>query len=257
MQILVLGPFQVQREGWTLPVGGAAVRAVLGALVVSANRPVSVDRLSDVVWGAAPPPGAANALQALVSRVRRLVGRDAVVLVEHAYLLRAGCEEIDACRFEHLVQEAAARIDQDPGTAQEGCRLALALWRGEPYGELSSVEPFHVEALRLAELRRLAVEIELRARVMLGDDACAIPALRAAVAEDPYREHLWRWLVEALVHEDRRGEALEALAVHDRVLGEVGLAASEEMAGLRARLTERGRREGRPGRAYHAGSPGT
>lgn len=241
MQILVLGPFEVQRGGRTLPVGGAAVRAVLGALVVSVNHAVSVDRLIDVVWGASPPRTAPNALQSLVTRVRRLVGGEAVVYADHAYLLRADCEEVDACRFERLVmEEAAGRIDRDPAGAREASRRALALWRGDPYGELSSVEPFHVEALRLAELRRLAIEIELRAGLELGEHASVIPRLRAAVAEDSFREHLWRWLVEALLHEDRRGEALAALDAHEQVLAEVGLPPSDQMTRLRARATGSG-----------------
>ncbi|WP_244902880.1 AfsR/SARP family transcriptional regulator [Streptomyces ambofaciens] len=52
---------------------GAKQRALLGALIVRAGQVVPSERLVDELWGAHPPANAANALQAHVARLRRLL----------------------------------------------------------------------------------------------------------------------------------------------------------------------------------------
>jgi DNA-binding SARP family transcriptional activator len=51
--------------GAELPVAGARLRVLLAALVVRANKVVSVDELAEIVWDGAPPAGAARTLRAM------------------------------------------------------------------------------------------------------------------------------------------------------------------------------------------------
>jgi DNA-binding SARP family transcriptional activator len=54
-EFCLLGPMLVRRGGVTLPVAPGKQRAVLAALLLSADRAVSLDELAEVLWGAAPP----------------------------------------------------------------------------------------------------------------------------------------------------------------------------------------------------------
>ena len=113
----MLGPVELRAgTGNPVPVAGARLRTALILLSLDANRVVSADRLIDGVWGEALPAEAGNALQALISRLRR-----AGVPIEAGtagYRLALEPERVDAHRFE--------RLARDPATVRE----ALRLWRG-------------------------------------------------------------------------------------------------------------------------------
>ena len=113
---------------------------------------------------------------------------------------------------------------------------ALSLWRGPAYAELADEDPFRIEAMRLEELRRTAVEAELACDVALGDLVRAIGRLRSALADDPYREHLWLLLVRSLLGRKRRVDALCALADYSAAMAELGLAPSQEAEALKSRI---------------------
>jgi DNA-binding response OmpR family regulator len=68
----ILGPLEVRTaEGELLSVGGPRPRALLTHLLLHNGRTVSVDRLVAELYRDEPPSGAANAIQAHVSRLRR------------------------------------------------------------------------------------------------------------------------------------------------------------------------------------------
>jgi len=58
----VLGPLEVLRSGRAVPLGGPRQRAVLGVLLLQANRVVSVDRLVEDVWEGHAPGGLGHQL---------------------------------------------------------------------------------------------------------------------------------------------------------------------------------------------------
>ena len=55
MDFQILGPLQVSENEQPLPLVGAKQRALLALLLLSANEPVSLDRLIEEVWGEEPP----------------------------------------------------------------------------------------------------------------------------------------------------------------------------------------------------------
>src|SRR6188472_2077569 len=72
VRIGLLGPLEVaDGAGRPVEVGGARLRALLILLAIEAGRVVTTERLIDGVWGDDPPSGAPNALQSLISRLRR------------------------------------------------------------------------------------------------------------------------------------------------------------------------------------------
>ncbi|WP_320772734.1 helix-turn-helix domain-containing protein, partial [Streptomyces sp. CRN 30] len=80
MRYRVLGTTQALRpDGTPVPVGGARLRALLTVLALRPGRTVPVAVLVDEVWDGDPPADAPGAVQALVGRLRRALGADAVV----------------------------------------------------------------------------------------------------------------------------------------------------------------------------------
>src|ERR1043166_3473193 len=115
MEFRLLGPIRVFEGGRELVIGGDRQRALLVALLLRPNDVVSTDRLIDALWGDSPPSRPENALQALVSRLRRTLGAGRIDHVAGGYRLCVEHGERDIDRFEEL---------RSAGKPHE----ALALW---------------------------------------------------------------------------------------------------------------------------------
>ncbi len=250
--IRVLGPIDVVTHAGVHPIGSRNARALLGALVVAAGHAVSVDRLREAIWPASPPRTADNSLQSYVSRLRHLLGPDAIVHEDHTYRLDVARDQIDALRFEDLLDRAADRRD-DPAACARLCREALDLWRGDPFGDLCDEDAFRLESMRFDELRLTAMELDLEAELALGRHEVVVAELESAVEEHPYREHLWYLLVEALAASDRRVEALRACQTLRRTLAEVGLSPAADLARLERRILRDGAAAAAPVNGRSAG----
>ena len=117
MEFQILGSVQVhdERTGVFIVPMGAKQRALLGTLVVRADRLVPTELLVDELWGEHPPANAANALQAHVGRLRRLLPggtpgsgeqhHEFLVTRPLGYVLRLGRAETDMRRFRRLAEE--------------------------------------------------------------------------------------------------------------------------------------------------------
>jgi DNA-binding SARP family transcriptional activator/tetratricopeptide (TPR) repeat protein len=211
-EFCLLGPMVVRRGGATLPVAPGKQRAVLAALLLSAEPVVSLDELTDVLWGAAPPPSARVSVQNHVMRLRKALGADARIRTHpHGYEIRVADGELDVFRFEtHL---AAARAGAGNGSwdmAAEQARAGLALWRGEPLADVESDLLAIRDIPRLAELRLQAIELRLDADLHLGRHAEVITELQSLASAHPLRERLHGLLMLALYCDGRQAEALAA-----------------------------------------------
>ncbi|MEU8530441.1 BTAD domain-containing putative transcriptional regulator [Streptomyces sp. NPDC048629] len=166
MRYLILGVTEARdSQGAPLPLGGPRVRAVLAALAYRAGRTVSVVELIDDVYGDEPPYDAPAALQALVGRLRRAIGKEAVEATPGpGYRLVAAREDVDLYGFERALTDASAALDAgDAVAAATGLRTALALWRGAADGlvpeltELTDAHPYD-ETFRAQLVRALRAE---------------------------------------------------------------------------------------------------
>ena len=127
------------------------------------------------------------------------------------YVLRVepGC--YDAARFEELVVDAQHGAQGgDPDAALGALDEALALWRGPAFAEFASDEFARAEATRLEELRFVAIEERVEAKLALGRHDEVTGELDALVTEFPYRERLWGQLMLALYRSGRQADALRA-----------------------------------------------
>ncbi|MGK4598540.1 AfsR/SARP family transcriptional regulator [Amycolatopsis sp. w19] len=97
------------------PVRGLRRKALLAVLALRAGEIVTVDRLTDVVWGARPPT--ANTVQTHVSALRGMLGdRDAIVARSPGYVLNAATDLGSAQR---LIEQAERT--PDPPRRRRAC----------------------------------------------------------------------------------------------------------------------------------------
>ncbi|MFE6183287.1 ATP-binding protein [Streptomyces sp. NPDC056465] len=235
MRYLVLGVTEARDEhGGVLPVGGARLRALLAALALRAGRPAPVTALIDDVWADDPPQDAPAALQALVGRLRRALGRDAVVGGPGGYRLAAGPDDIDLYVFERLAGEGAAELASDsPEAAARTLRSALALWRGPALADL----PGRDRALQAEAHRLSALQQRIEADLRRGATAALVPELRELTAAHPYHEPLRAQLLRGLRAEGRQADALVAYEEARRVLADgLGTDPGPELAALHREL---------------------
>ena len=201
MDIRLLGPVEACIDGRPVPLGGAKPRALFAMLALNVATTVSADRLMEGLWGEQLPPTAAKTLRAHVSRLRRALEASgdgtAIVTRAHGYELRLAPEDVDARRFERLVDRGAPRE-------------ALALWRGRALEDVAA-EPFAAaEIRRLEALRQAAIEQAVDGDLDAGRHRELIGELEALVADEPYREQLRGQLMLALYRSGRQADALES-----------------------------------------------
>ncbi len=215
----VLGPLTVWRDGEPVELTSPRQRSVLARLLVARGRVVPVDLLVDDLWPDELPGQPTAAIQAFVSRLRRQLepGRrprsSASVLVTSppGYALVPDPGQVDAWELERLARHAATALDASPATALETLDEALALWRGPAYAEFAGLGWARGEALRLDELRLVAVEDRADACLRLGRAAEAVAALGPHLADHPLRERAWALLAAAQYAAGRQSEALATL----------------------------------------------
>jgi predicted ATPase/DNA-binding SARP family transcriptional activator len=234
----VLGAAQVLRpDGTEAPLQGPRLRALLTALAAAAGRSVPAGALAAQLWTDTPPADEIAALQALVGRLRRALGRDAVRSAPGGYRLAARPDDIDLFRFERLASDGAAALDAgNPATAARLLDEALALWRGPALADLPGrgTDPLAARAqARHIEARRT----RLAAEVALGRPQAALPGLAELAADRPLDEPLAALRIRALQAAGRPAEALQAYeGVRSALAARLGTDPGPELRALHAEL---------------------
>src|SRR3954469_24801268 len=155
LQIELLGPVEARVAGRAVALGGPRPRALFAVLALMGGRVMTTDRLIDELWGEDPPARARDGLQVHVSRLRKRLaeaGADAGRLVSQAggYLLIVRPGERDVDRWQQALERARrARADGDPRFARKGVEEALGVWRGQPFGGVSTSNLLGAERARL------------------------------------------------------------------------------------------------------------
>jgi predicted ATPase/DNA-binding SARP family transcriptional activator/tetratricopeptide (TPR) repeat protein len=219
VRIGILGPLEA-RDGAARPieVSGPRLRALLIRLAVDVGRTVPADRLIDDLWGDAPPAGAANALQALVSRLRGVGGHDAVESRQGGYRLVVDPDHVDAVAFERLM--AGVRDETDPARRAETLGRALDLWRGPALADVADAAFAAASIGRLEGLRVEALEERIEADIALGRAARLVPELEELTILHPLRERLRGHYMRALYAAGRQADALTAYEDARRTLAD-------------------------------------
>lgn len=229
LDLRILGPFQLFRDGLPTPVDGVKPRQLLATLALRHNRNVSVDHLIEVLWPAGPPRSARANVHTYVSGLRTLLGEERLCRQSSGYRLRISPVELDAARFEEWAN--------DPDPSAELLDRTLALWRGDPVEDLPCSPQWSAEVRRLQERRRAVRCARARQRIERGEAREALADLRALVEEDPLHEEAWLLLLTALGTAGRRADALAAYASARRIfVEELGVEPGEPLRRLHQTL---------------------
>ncbi|MFF1644933.1 BTAD domain-containing putative transcriptional regulator [Streptomyces sp. NPDC058240] len=265
MEFRLLGTVSVDTFTGPLPLGPAKRRSLLAALLLSANTPVSIARLTDSLWDDTPPLHARSVIQGHVSRLRALlVGADAeaygveLVTLGDAYVLRLPETLLDSQRFEELL--TLARGQRSPADAVLMLKEALSLWQGPALSGAFAGRPLQAAAHSLEESRLATVEQLARAYAALGEHNRAAAVLRSEAVAHPMRESLAAALMTALYRAGRQSEALDWFHRTRRLLAdELGIDPGHELADAYALILrgDPGPDAGREGGRNAPGGPGT
>ena len=254
--IRLCGPLAVSVGADAAVLPGRQGRLLFAYLVLNRERDCGRAELIDILWPEDPPAAADSALSALLSKLRKALGDDALAGRSELRLVPPGPLEVDVEGAEAAAGRAEAAIDDsDWAGAAEQARSALAVdlqtflpdcegpWVAEQRRELESIRLRALEALAEAGLRQGGRELGV-----------AEQAARAAIAAAPFRESAHRLLMELHEAAGNPAEALRAfedlrvllrdelgttpgapaMAVHERLLrgeppGPARKASSEEM----------------------------
>jgi DNA-binding SARP family transcriptional activator len=220
LRIYLAGRVRVEDEGVVVDerdFPGRQGRLAFAYLAVERSRAVPRDELADALWGDSRPGAWEDALSAIISKLRGLLGRaglDGTRVLPSAY----GCYQLQLPPGTWVDLEAAL----------DGLHLAeTALREGGRRDQLGWVElAFHitrrpflpgedrpwVEAVRarLHDMRVRSLECSSAVYGLGGDTTMAVARAEEAVRLEPFRESAHRALMRAHVSAGNRAEALRA-----------------------------------------------
>jgi DNA-binding SARP family transcriptional activator len=229
VRVQLVGPFAVSVGESVVTgsdLGSRKARGLLKLLAVERARVVPIDRIVEAVWGAAPPASPAENVATLVSRIRRVLGADAIIGGRAGYRLGvAPAVVVDLDEIQDSVGDAERRLVADePALAVALARRAEAALAAdvalvdEPAGEWP--EPARDEQTAL--LRR-ARHVIAAAGAASGDVALAVAAAQSLIEGDRYDERGHRALMRAHYAGGEQAKALTTYAVlRDLLADELG-----------------------------------
>jgi DNA-binding SARP family transcriptional activator len=230
----ILGPLRVRSADGEIVMRGARRRALLVRLLVSANREVPTDRLSEDLWEGDPPPGAASTLQSHVSFLRRTLGGSSLDHRSGGYMLSVEDEGYDIRQFELDSQQGLWALDEgELEEAELHLGRALSRWRGDPLADANRAAWALPEIGRLEELRLNTGETWHDVLLALGRPEEVIASAEVILAAQHWRERLWGQLMLALYRTGRQAEALRTFQRFREELGsELGIEPTRELMDL-------------------------
>jgi DNA-binding SARP family transcriptional activator len=236
LQVGILGPLLVIRDGVTVRLPQGRVGVLLAALAMSAGRPVGTSRLIELLFDGDQPEHSRASLQSVVARLRGVVP-GVVVTAGDGYLLDSDPDLVDVLRFRRLIREAG-RVG-DYAVAAGLLDQAVGLWRGEPLADVRSagLERYVVPALTDEYLS--AVQWRAGFELAAGRYDRVIAELRGLTSQYPLREPLWGQLLRALAGAGRPAEAIaEYHRAREVLAAQLGVDPSPDLHDLYVRLLQ-------------------
>ncbi|MEV7554694.1 BTAD domain-containing putative transcriptional regulator [Amycolatopsis sp. NPDC089917] len=224
MEFRILGPVQCRSGARPLKLAGSRQERILAALLLGADRVVSVSRLVDVVWDEDPPATAVRQIRNLTTALKRALvaagAADDVLTAEGpGFVLHPGLFDL------HSFEEHVSRGE---------FREALGCWHGPALSGVDSTA-LRGEAGELDERRLSIMERCLDGEIAAGEDSVA--ELTALVAEHPFREAFTGLLMRALHQQGRQADALNVYRrARTRLVEELGIDPGPKLRELYERI---------------------
>jgi DNA-binding SARP family transcriptional activator len=221
MQFKILGPLEVGAHDRVVPLGGTKQRAMLGMLLLKANRIVPSSKLLDSLWTGGVPPTARKMLQNAASALRGILAcddgsADPPVLLTHTpgYLLHVEPDAIDLNLFMLTVERGRAHAAQaDWESARRALRDALDIWRGPVLADLTETCSAWPEAAAVQNTHLVAFEELFDAELACGRHREVLAEIELVAGRELSHERLVAQLMLAMY---RCGRQLDALDVYHR-----------------------------------------
>ncbi len=224
MEFRILGPVQCRIGARPMKLAGSRQERILAALLLGADRVVSVSRLVDVVWDEDPPATAVRQIRNLTTALKRALvaegaTEDILTAEGPGFVLRP--RTFDLRSFEEHVSRGEFRE-------------ALGCWHGPALSGVDSTA-LRGEADELDERRLSVVERCLDEDISAGEDSVA--ELTALVAEHPLREPFAGLLMRALHQQGRQADALNVYRqTRSRLVDELGIDPGPKLRELYERI---------------------
>lgn len=247
LRVYLAGEVAVERGDQLLresDLAGRQGRLALVYLTIERERAVPQSELAEVLWPASLPGSWPVALSAVVSKLRQKLGtlgldRDRIIPnAFRCYQFRPPADTwIDLEAAADAVHQAEGALAANQPKVAYGPSLIAATIAKRPFlvGEHS---PW-IAACRQRQRELLVRALDCRVEALLahGETALALDQARAAVELEPYRESGYRRLMQVLINQGDRGEAMRAYNECRRVLAdELGVMPSSETESLRRTL---------------------
>lgn len=179
LQVSLLGPLEVRRDGELTRVPGGKTSEVLVRLALDAGVVVRTERLVEDLWADGAGGSVTtrrNTLQSKVAKLRRALGGPPVVVSgDGGYRLTVDPSAVDALAVVEEAAAAARLLEAGAGRdAADLCAAALARFRGDVLPAAGEEEWALPHRARLEAARLSLVGTRLSALVQLGDFADAI-----------------------------------------------------------------------------------
>lgn len=241
MRYRILGALEMWSGADRVAIGNGREQRALAALLLDANKPVSIGRLADLIWDDRPPPAVRRQVSNVLSRLRALLSRcgepGPEFLAGIGYRIVVAEPDLDASVFDANL--ARARRFADAGRlpdAAAALRTALDLWRGPLLAGLSGTA-VQTAATAWGERRMAAQHTYGEYLLRLDRAEELLPELITVVDAEPLREPLVGQLMLALHRCGRQHDALARYdTVRDRLADELGIDPTPELGRLRQRI---------------------
>lgn len=219
LRVRCFGRFEIERDGALVAPETFKRRkalTLLKILLTHADRPVSIETLTEWLWPESDPRAAANRLYVVVHALREAI-EPAGAHGDWSFVRTNGDQylfDTSDCWVDLVEYRAAldagrqAESAGEPERALAAYDAATRLYRGDlleddPFDEWCLMEREHLRETYLDALHGVAVLSRER-----GEIDRAIDAYRRVLQVDPLREESQRQLIETLSNAGRRAEAL-------------------------------------------------
>jgi predicted ATPase/DNA-binding SARP family transcriptional activator len=224
MRIDVLGPVRVVRhDGVDVTPRPAQQRQALAALVAAGPTGMTTGDLTDLLWPAGAP--SANALQAVISKLRKVVAPLEVALVHGRYVL-LGDVTTDLAELER------AHADADWEQVE-------SLVRGPVLAELEA-DPLAESLRRRVAAMRSTARYRVLESVALGPEPdLALAELEALTTAEPVDERWWALMMTAHYRAGNQAAALDAYQrAREALAQQLGLEPGPELRRLERQVLD-------------------
>jgi TolB-like protein len=202
-RLSLLGRFELIGSGGPVHLSNKKVAGLLAYLASTAPRPQSREKLATLLWGSHSEAQARQNLRQAFVRLRRVLGKDALVGDGDEISLAPDVVDCDAVRFERLVHLGTRDALAEAVNVYQDRLLAEMNIAEEGWAEWLDLQRQRLEDLALDAMIRLG-ELELRSSAY--DRALA--AANRATSVSNVREDAHRLAIRALAAAGRKADAL-------------------------------------------------